>query len=224
MLTKNVLIIGWFGASKKQLNKFSDLYKKIGYNSNIVETPILESISYQNWKQWRKYGLPNRYKNTKYDRVHIFSGGIFQYHNWILHDKINKIDSFGHSSIVFDSSPFFPLSNQVSRYSVNVIPYIKNIPKSDKIISNIVDKYWKINKYQQFERFEEFKNNINCGRKKILIISKNDNLLDHNLIEEQIKLWKNNSTEVIRSNDFIDSNHLKHYKLYPEEYIDMLLK
>ena len=61
---------------------------------------------------------------------------------------------------------FFPLSNQVSRYSVNVIPYIKNIPKSDKIISNIVDKYWKINKYQQFERFDEFKNNINCGRKK----------------------------------------------------------
>ena len=107
MLTKNVLIIGWFGASKKQLNKFSDLYKKIGYNSNIVETPILKSISYQNWKQWRKYGLPNTYKNTKYDRVHIFSGGIFQYHNWILHDKINKIDSFGHSSIVFDSSPFF---------------------------------------------------------------------------------------------------------------------
>ena len=42
----------------------------------------------------------------------------------------NKKDSFGHSSIVFDSSPFFPLSNQVSRYSVNVIPYIKNIPKS----------------------------------------------------------------------------------------------
>ena len=90
MLTKNVLIFGWFGASQKQLNKYIDLYKKIGYNSNIVETPILESISYQNWKQWKKNGLHDIYKNTKYDRVHIFSGGIFQYHNWIHMIKLIK--------------------------------------------------------------------------------------------------------------------------------------
>ncbi len=220
-MLKNVLIISWFGANTKQLDKFTKLYERIGFKSQVFKTPILKSISYNEWNKWKKNGLPEDLKNINYDRIHIFSGGVFVYHNWLLHDKIYNKNTLNHSSIVFDSSPFFPLDYQVSNYVVDQVPYLKS---SNNLIKNSVDRFWKFQKYNQNEKFDEFVNNINCGRKKTLIYSKNDILLDHNLISKQIELWKYNSTEVITSDVFNDSGHLKHYKIHPDEYTEMLLK
>ena len=161
---KNILIFGWFGAHKNQLLKFQKLYKELGHNVIIIPTEIHKTTNPIDWNKWKKNG-PIELNNKKFDAVHIFSGGVFKYHCW----TINNYDCLGHSKIIYDSSPFFPLPEQFANYIINQLPVIKNIPNSQEYICNIVDKLWYMCGYNSKDKLHEFTSNLDCGRPKMII-------------------------------------------------------
>ena len=136
---KNVLILGWFGAKDKQLKRFSDLYHDLNCNTVISETDILKTMNYNQWIQWRQQGAFAEMEKQTFDIVHLFSGSVFRYYNWMLHNP----NSFDHSKIIFDSGPYFPEPQQITDYTKSIIPAMKNIPFYDGVLNKSINAYWK---------------------------------------------------------------------------------
>lgn len=111
--TKRVLLMGWFGSTPRALKHVGDLYAKAGYSATLFPCPpsdMLQSCWYPSWKRWQAEGPPAEITaDGPFDRVHLFSGATFRYHNWMINDP----HAFGHTEVVYDSSPFLPTPGQV---------------------------------------------------------------------------------------------------------------
>ena len=221
MPSKSVLILGWFGAKPKQLLRFDKLYRDLGFSPTVLPTSIADSISFRKWQKWRTNGPDEELEGKRFDRVHVFSGSVFRYHNWLLYDK----NCLGHEEIVFDSSPFFPTPQQVSKYAKHTIIPGLNTTLPEIALDSAINMYWKNQDYEWQERLPEYINNLeSCPRSKLLITSRRDKMLDHDAIAQLVNKWNNNSCTVAQPSGFVDSTHLDHYKLYPELYKNALFE
>jgi hypothetical protein len=212
---KKVLILGWFGAKDKQLQRFNSLYNNLGCNTVISKTNIFKSMNYNNWKLWKTQGPFTEIDEQHFDIVHLFSGSAFPYHNWTLHNP----NCFNHSKIIFDSSPGFPEPQHVTNYTLHLAPSLNNIPYYNQFMCNFVNKYWLNQGFDYKKGSQEFMENMNCGRDKLLIYGAKDTILDFEKIDlfyKECKKKNNNTKKVV----FQNADHLQNYKLNPEEYTE----
>lgn len=210
---KNVLILGWFGAKDKQLQRFSDFYQDLNCNTVISKTDIFKSMNYNQWKKWQQQGPFTEIEKQKFDIVHLFSGSVFRYHNWMLHNP----NSFDHTKIIFDSGPYYPEPQQINGYTKSLMPILNKIPYYDTILNNSINIYWKNQGFDYTKGSSDFIEQMNCGRDKLIIYGEKDNMLNFDKIDlfYQNCVKKNSNTKKVV---FYNAGHLQNYKLNPEEY------
>ena len=212
---KNVLILGWFGAKDKQLKKFSDFYQDLNCNTVISKTDIFKSMNYNQWKKWQQQGPFTEIDRQKFDIVHLFSGSVFRYYNWMLHNQ----NAFDHSKIIFDSGPYYPEPQQINGYTKSLTPVLNKIPYYDNILNNSINTYWKNQGFDYIKGSSDYIEHMNCGRDKMIIYGGKDNMLDFDKINlfYQNCIKKNSNTKKIV---FPNAGHLQNYKLNPKEYTE----
>ena len=216
-MIKNVLLIGWFNAQPKHMNRYINLYKKLGLERTKSLLYDKEQVlSLTKGKQFCDFYKNNKELDDHYSIIHTFSGGS-------LIAFYLKMIGISYDKLIIDSGPMYLTSecfaNYISNYPENnngiMKPMIK--PISKLIIENIWK--WEMNRCSIVNKnFNYFINNyendsfLNSYHPKLIINNPNDKLVLH---EKVFEMNKNNN---ITFQNFYKSKHVQHYKKYPDEY------
>lgn len=221
---KRLILIGWSGSKPKYMQKYIDMYKKIGYNDIKFYCPsIFEPI--------QATGLYNAIKlNKLYEKenhVHCFSGGYFLY----LMSLLRNNNGFSNvpEKLIIDSGPIEPNGLSVSRFVKSIISekipesiFVKGIPLLWLIQSNL---YYN-NKLQNNPNYFDKTNSIILldelnrrildktahPNKTFCIYSETDKILDISYNEKLIKyhnwesciLTNGNHAQLIKEKEYSD--------------------
>ena len=214
-MKNSVYLFSFFNSNKKNIKKYSQIYKYLNFDTTEHITKIPSSISYTGWKYIRN---KSKVENPeKYKIAHVMSGGIFPYYNYRLSNN-----NFKPNYLIYDSGPYLPCPTHISNYVSNLIP--NNINNLIIKPTNILfDTLWKLegldtNK-EDFIKFLISHNNI------LILKSHNDNFILKDDVNKFIKEYKTiNKSGNIKYKWWNDSNHVCHYKEYNKEYVNEIQK
>ena len=204
-----ILIIPWFRANNIHVNKYINMYKKIGVdNVDVMKYSLLEAFSHRGWKKFRKRENIAKY----YDVVHTFSGGSLIAYNLLKNNWEFK-------KLIFDSGPMFP----TEECSINYLIGTKLIPESSRKFSEkTLSKIWTLD----YSTCPEIRNDYIIDYKKTLFPSENKKLIinstkDTIILPKRIEEIIDNNSEVI---SYENSNHVCHYRENKNHYKNVIYK
>jgi len=206
-----ILLIPWFKASSKNLNKYILSYNKLGVVNIDIFNYDLNCITPFN--SFHNIYNENRHTPMKYDLVHSFSGGsLIQQNLHMANWKFNKI--------VYDSGPMFITPTCVTNYLIETgsapKPFRKRLHKGLTFLWNIDSMNNDVENYKQLIFKPHWKNNIfPKDTPSLLFNSKIDNII---LLDEIIKYKNDNSKLILYDN----SPHVQHIRYYRENYLQNL--
>jgi hypothetical protein len=216
-----VIIFGWFGAKEAHLKKYVSLYRNLGFENVVVrQTPILKSITYSGWEALRVSARKDREELAKgADVVHLFSGGIFPYHN-----MRNVVPEFKTKALVYDSGPFIPCEKLTARYIRNsgVVPAFiaNNIPLEKMILS-----LWRADGFNhdvQMNEQKRFLDTLSCPAPKLFLHGEKDKIICPDIAEMVHNHIRTSPTAGPFTLKTWNTSHTLHYRDEPEAYTTAL--
>jgi hypothetical protein len=198
---KKVLIIPWFSAKNKHINVYVKMYKRLGYNVDIMKYKVYDGITMN--------GL-NSIKQRKHDYldpdiIHTFSGGPL-----ILHAMSQGSNSIDYDKLIIDSGPIFPSSKETANY-ISLLTYLSN----KDLIERYINKYWKSEQHYDENLEKKFKTWL-LLQNTLCILGNEDKYIDRNKVTN----WINYNN--VQHKIFKNAGHCDSYRYNKEEYIELI--
>jgi len=228
-----VVVFGWLGARQKNVDKFTALYRNMGFDT-LDFIPPMSSIFFPQRAYRISKQLHDEIKQNHGQKTLVFhvlsSNG---YYNYLLLRKEMQNSSIPHNifGTVFDSCPSELTTNVVSSALVTIflsesrlfkkLPEIIQNPFQNLIHFNfnfLLNAHLKRPAVQaQVDHVSKLSKTIHGNSKQLYFYSRRDPLTSLEYLHEHINLQKESGVDVFHYN-FVDSEHVAHFKIYPETY------
>jgi len=215
-----VLLMGWAGSRVKSVVRYADIYSKLGVPSVCASLTIAElwSASYANAKTKKILRGVNECMEEGCGVIlHLFSGAASTFLHTVVEEAANKESKFRLSGIVFDSGPGIfnsrsglagaRLMKQQGVYG----PLTYYAACSAGIMVNAVVGR-KVRK-----RMRTALDHRVVQVPQLYLYSSIDNVTLMDDVEEEIRTQVSRGVDV-SSHRWSDSEHVKHFVQYPDEY------
>lgn len=177
---KRIILIGWSGSKRQYIDKYIDLYRKIGYNNIKVHLPSLfepiQGVGLYNAKTIaeRLYD-----EDSERNHVHCFSGGYYLYLMSLQRNFAPSAPKFTNipEKLIIDSGPIEPNGESVARFTNVVVS--KSLP--EKLITKGFPVLWLLQSklyYNNRIRKEKDSNFLNHNHDVILLDELSTRLYD----------------------------------------------
>uniref|UniRef100_A0A0K0E5D7 DUF829 domain-containing protein n=1 Tax=Strongyloides stercoralis TaxID=6248 RepID=A0A0K0E5D7_STRER len=242
--TDNILIclFGWAGCKDRYLNKYASFYEDAGFYTIRATAPIdkiriLSDYDIYGEEYFKKF-ISHKDINKKKIFFHTFSmngASLFLkfYENLLKHD--NEINICG---IIFDSCPadVKPMQGALAiSYALYPPSKYGNITtKLTKFILTIGFASFRYMVYlESLFREKVYEKNFayykliamkSLPKEQLYLYSEKDNICSSSSIKEFIKQQEAINMKTFEKVEFIDSEHVQHFRSYPKEYADKCLK
>ena len=203
-------------------------YSQLGYEPTLLpceRKDALRSMWYPSWRKMIKEGPPAEVlESGEFDRVHLFSGAVFKYYCWM---KGGKGESLGHSEIVFDSTPFLPTPGQLWSFTGGIAgssptaQRLLRMPGSRRVFETGINLAWKSTGYRYKKRLAEFEDELDCGRRKLVLLGGADSMVDPEVVDRQVGRWRASGTDVALHR-FDGVGHVLAHRRRPKPYLSAL--
>ena len=208
------LLIPWFGATQKNIQKYIGLYNSLGYKVDVFNYSYLDAITYSGWKKLRNEQMASQH----YDTVHAFSGGTLVLYN--ISGDYEKGSKFTFDKYIVDSGPIWPTPYETTNF---ILTNLKDKNKIDirnigrPVLETGVEKYWNYEGYNWElgeDKFNKWIFNLPCEN-KLCLLGNNDDYI----YQDKITNW---ISEANIDNVVFDSSHVNAYQKHKEHYTQVI--
>ena len=205
------LIFGWLGGHKRYLRKYAPLYERAlglaGPEEVLLRPTVYATLTWSGWLRIRDEAAqyPEGYF-AQVDAVHLFSGGVFAFHNFC---RVRP--DLRPRSVVYDSGPFLPNPGHVDHFVRDTLGLPAWVPVGD-----LCRALWQWEGLDSAAILAEETALVAQLRAQPLLLlnSRSDSAIP----PDAAAVVTSAPGAAVRVHTWPQSKHVQHYRTFPSEY------
>ena len=223
-----VVILGWTASRAKTMKKYANIYSELGVPC-ICAAPSMPQVWFASYGSAKaKKMLKGVEENSEEGSgvvLHLFSGSSTTFLPTFIKDLTNKDSKHHLSGIIFDSAPAsysarsgIAAARIIKQQGIDVNPLVYYASYAAGVTVTAI-----VGKTRRKSLRDVLDHPAMLQVPQLYLYSSSDSVIPMEYIEDEMRLQVSRGADV-SSNCWHDSEHVRHFLKYPEEYTSQINK